>query len=130
MEDEGLVHFEGYTENGMPAFMEGRAAAVHKPLIAASRMHAKGMIGVLGSKEGVMIKQDSWTGKRIRELVFKAGNDEMLRLYKENGVYNFYLQEQGGTWRRFNYDTGAGETVFPTEGKQGECFPPGHSERK
>ena len=71
---------------------------------------------ILDSKGGVGIRQDSALGKEImrmvREMIWAKANDEVFKLYVENGVYVFYMQDESYAWHRFTYDTGAAETVM------------------
>ena len=45
--------------------------------------------------------------------VQNTASDELLKLYVESGVYNFYVRDDSGAWNNMNYDTGAAEIVFP-----------------
>jgi hypothetical protein len=72
IEDEGPGRWEGYTEKGVLAHINGRRAAVHKPLISANKMHQKGTIGIVGAKGGAIIlprfvdwKEDPGAGAEI-----------------------------------------------------------------
>ena len=119
VEDEGAGQLAGWLENGNAVNTPGRIADVHKILVAASKMHAKGTLAVVGAKGGAIYRTDSWIGREIQKLIDWAGpKEEFIRLYLERGVYNFYVQDKDGKWHTENYDTGAGETVLPKSFKE------------
>ena len=37
----------------------------------------------------------------------QARSDELIKLYKENNIYNFYVKGFDGNWQAQNFDTGA-----------------------
>ena len=73
--------------------------------------------------------KDSLTGQKILELAMKAGDDAFTMLYQEKGIYNFYLQGEDYRWKRFNYDSGAGETAMPPSVGPEQRFPPRQARR-
>ena len=82
-------------------------------------MHKKGTLAVVDDQGGAIYRTNSWIGQAIRQLVRQAGRkEELIHLYLENGVYNFYVQSEEGEWICQNYDTGAGETAIPRKYKQ------------
>ena len=52
----------------------------------------------MGDHGGWAIPRDSRVGKHLRkamsEILSKYGHDELIRLYHEDGVYNFYVQQE------------------------------------
>ena len=87
----------------------GRRAPVHKPLIAPGKVTEKGSDVLFSGDGGYIIHKDSQLHKEMRkahEMLFrKHGYNDTTPLYKENGIYNFYvwrersvssLQEQVG----------------------------------
>ena len=42
-----------------------------------------------------------------------------IPLYVENGVYNFYVQDESYRWNPLNLDTGAASTVVPRSMRPG-----------
>ena len=114
--DGGPVMWHGYLENGKRGNVPGRYAEVHKTLVAASRIGRKGIMTILDGKGGVAIRKDSKIGQeimqKIREVLRRNPDNEVFKLYVENGVYIFYMQDENYEWQRFTYDTGAAETVM------------------
>ena len=43
----------------------------------------------------------------------QARSDELINLYKENNIYNFYVKGLNGNWHAQNFDTGAAVSVLP-----------------
>ena len=43
----------------------------------------------------------------------RAQADELVKLFKENNIYNFYVKDLNGNWQAQNFDTGAAESVLP-----------------
>ena len=41
----------------------------------------------------------------------QAQTDELVKLYKENNIYNFYVKDLDGNWQAQNFDAGAAESV-------------------
>ena len=117
--DEGAVRINGYLENGTPCYIPGRRAGVHKPLVSASRWGKKGMFMMMDGHGGTVIDDGSRLAQKIKKLIKEEFDrnpkEELVRLYLENGVYNFYVQNEDFSWTRYNLDSGAAETVFPIE---------------
>ena len=60
-----------------------------------------------------------------------ADDDEVLfDLYLEDMVYNFYVQDDQGQWKKYNYDSGAAESVTPSESDAAAFFPRGPAKRQ
>ena len=115
--DGGECTKYGYLENGEQCYIGGRFASVHKPLVSASRMGKKGFLMLFDGHGGNVICGDGVLGKKIRQLVKDefAWNpaENVIPLYLEDGVYNFYVQDENWKWQKYNVDTGAAETVHP-----------------
>ena len=66
-----------------------------------------------------MVSRFSPLGDKIRELVNEElrrdPEQEFTRLYVEDGVYNFYLQDEHFNWTKCNYDMGAAVSVLPKD---------------
>ena len=43
----------------------------------------------------------------------QARSDELIRLYREDNIYNFYVKGFDGNWQAQNFDTGAAVSVLP-----------------
>ena len=93
--DEGSVRLKAEDEYGRLRGVTGRVTAVHKPLIAASQCADKGQNSWLTKGGGWMVQKDSEVSKKVESLLQKEAakaEHEMLPIYEENGVYNFYLR--------------------------------------
>ena len=77
---------------------------MHKTLVAASRMHAKGTMAILGALGGAVVHKDSWTGRKILELAMKARDDS----FTTGGWRDGDAAQRGP---RATFSSGAGETV-------------------
>ena len=120
VDDEGPFQFLGYSLNGQLFRLNGRLADIHKPLVSAGKVTENCMI-ILKEHTGHVIPRTSNLAKKINEVIQNeleaSPKQELLKLKKERGVYNFYLNKNDGTnelWK-FNLDTGAACTVFPTK---------------
>ena len=122
IEDGGPVNIRGYLENGMPCSIPGRRALVHKPLVAASRFGKKGLLMLMDGHGGTVIDGRGELAEKIKQLIVKEFSSrpqsQLVKLYLENGVYNFYVQNEDFTWAKYNLDSGAAETVMPLEGDE------------
>ena len=56
---------------------------------------------------GILISRAMMKGPR------QTQTDELIKLYKENNIYNFYVKDLDGNWQAQNVDTGVAESVFP-----------------
>ena len=96
-------------EGGEPVMLMGHSAPIHKPLIAAGALTDKGsdvwMTGNGANSKGIagyIIRKDSDVQKEVRRAMTKIldkykpskveAPDGVIRLYKENGIYNFYVK--------------------------------------
>ena len=127
IEEQGNASQAGYSERGRAMRFRRKLHNVHKPLVSMSQVAGKGNLAIMTSDGGSVIEADSIGGRLITAVLAKIRNrtrpgagGELLRLYNENGVYNFYLQCADGTWKRYNLDSGAAATVFPVLDAQNE----------
>ena len=76
--------------------MRGRKADVGKPLAAAGDITDKGNDIYMSGDFGWVIQKDSeiWWAMRqaFSSALVKHGQDNMVRLYKERGIYNMYIR--------------------------------------
>ena len=75
----------------------GEKAEVHKILVSASAVHRKKQFSILQSGGGWVIGEQTPIGKELlaffEKLQKKYGTSDMLPLWEEKGVYNFYLKK-------------------------------------
>lgn len=81
-------------ESGRPVRIQGRLAEVHKTLCSASKCAKACRDGWITNGGGYLIPDDSALSHKIKKLIdaeaSKPGN-QVIPMYQENGVYNFYL---------------------------------------
>ena len=92
--DGGAWQFQGYNENGLLRSLNGRLSGVHKVLcFAAGRQDF-----YLGHDGGYMIPIHSniCQGMRIHfeKLAKRYGKNELIPVYLENIIFNFYLNRE------------------------------------
>ena len=91
----GKGRFAGIDEKGNRRGIGGTVAGVHKPLAAASDL-ARSHDGFLWEDGGALIPRKSPIALKMRQyyqqLVAQHGDDHILRLHREGGLYNFYLE--------------------------------------
>ncbi|CAK0798924.1 unnamed protein product, partial [Prorocentrum cordatum] len=104
VDDEGPFQFLGYSLNGQLFRLNGRLADIHKPLVSAGKVTENCMI-ILKEHTGHVIPRTSNLAKKINEVIQNeleaSPKQELLKLKNE-------------LWK-FNLDTGAACTVFPTK---------------
>ena len=92
----GSGHLGGTDENTKYWKLGGEFTDVHKILVSAGAVHNKGHFSWLEAGGGYVIPIGSKVGKELRdaqrEILDKYGTQELLPLWEENGVYNFYLK--------------------------------------
>ena len=122
--DDGPAKWHGYTEAGKPTNIKGRTADVHKPLVAAGKVVKSGKMIIMYGDGGFVMDAAGWLGERLQQVcddgLWRDPKQVELQLYLENGIYNFYLQAEDSSWKRFNLDTGAAEIVLPRNWQKGE----------
>ena len=102
-----------FLQDGRKCWLRGHVTDVHKPLISAgidkvAILHSSGgSIHSWNSPTGILISRAMTKGPR------EARTDELVNLYKENNIYNFYVKDLDGNWQSQNFDTGAAESVLP-----------------
>jgi hypothetical protein len=93
--DKGPVTIKGKDAQGNVRKMKGRVTEVHKALVAASQIHQSQDVW-LGLGGGVMMPRGGPIAqglhKEYERLVRKHGDKDLLPIYEERGVYNFYLK--------------------------------------
>ena len=94
--DGGAWQFQGYDENGLLRSLNGRLTDAHKVLCSAAEIACKGRQDFyLGHDGGYMILIHSKIGQGMRihfeKLVNWFGKNEIIPVYLENNILNFYL---------------------------------------
>ncbi|CAK0855964.1 unnamed protein product [Prorocentrum cordatum] len=97
--DGGPWEFLGYDENGRWRSLKGRLSGVHKVLCSAGKMATNGRQNFYMTADGGwVIPKDSDIGREIdrsiERCVSRYGTDELIPLYLEDQVYNFYMQRE------------------------------------
>ena len=94
------IAIKGSDEQGKPRRIKGKLAPVHKTLVSAGEVAIQGYDGWVGSDGGYLMPRTGKIADGLRQefarLVKKHGRTDLLPLYLENGVYNFYLREDAG----------------------------------
>ena len=66
-----------------------------------------------------MVEEDSTAGKILQHMAHRMMYDKIdgkfTRLHLEEGVYNFYLQDEKYKWEKYCLDSGAAAIVFPVD---------------
>ncbi|CAK0826208.1 unnamed protein product, partial [Prorocentrum cordatum] len=94
--DEGSLQLKAEDEYGVLRALKGRVTNVHKPLISVGQAAGAGQCSFLGRNGGWIFHEKSPIGKRVvgmLEKEAKAAKHQMLPVYREQGVYNFYLKK-------------------------------------
>jgi len=97
IEDMGGVRLKTRDEYDQRRKVAGRVTAVHKILASAWRINRDGRQRAwLTDEGGYLIPKDGPIAKgmeaALRQLIKQYGDKQLLRLYVERGVYNFYLK--------------------------------------
>ena len=95
----GRVKLDTVDEDWNMRAVRGAVTEVHKPLCSASEM-AKNHDAVLWQEGGFLIPKHGEAARRVREAVNKVikrfgRTAGILPLYREGGLYNFYLKRAG-----------------------------------
>ena len=93
--DKGRVKISGGDENGHERSLTGRVAGVHKCLVSAAKVAQAGSSGWLSKEGGYLIPASHPVHKKVEKLLEKAAAEhksQILPLYLERGVYNFYMK--------------------------------------
>ena len=116
--DEGQLMWPCFLQDGRKYRLRGHVTDVHKPLISAGRVPGKDKVAILHSSGGSILSWSSPTGTLISRAMTKgprqARSDELIKLYKESNIYNFYVKDLDGNW------AGA---KFRHRRCRGACFP-------
>ena len=97
--DGGAWLIQGYDENGLLRSLNGRHTGAHKVLCSAAEIACTGRQDFyLGDDGGYMIPIHSKIGQGTRthfgKLVNWHGKNELIRVYLENNIFNFYLNRE------------------------------------
>ena len=97
--DGGAWQFQGYDENGLLRSPNGRLTGVHKVLCSAAEIACTGRQDFyLGHDGGYMIPIHSKIGQGMRihfeKRVNWCGKNELIPVYLENNIFNFYLNRE------------------------------------
>jgi hypothetical protein len=97
IEDQGEAILRGHCEHGIIRKITARRADVHKVLVAGSAA-AKFQDAWITKGGGYLVPRSSPIAKglekELHKLINKHGDKNLIRLYEENGVYNFYLRRE------------------------------------
>ena len=98
--DEGKLLWPCFLQDGRKCRLRGHVTDVHKPLISAGNVLDEGKVAILHSGGGSILSWNSPTGILISRAMTRgprrAQVDELIKLYKENNVYNFYVKDLNG----------------------------------
>ena len=115
--DEGQLMWPCFLQDGRKCWLRGHVTDVHKPLISAGKVLGKDKVAILHSSGGSIFSWNSSTGNLISRAMTKVTrqvrSDELIRLYREDNIYNFYVKGLDGRWQAQNFDTGAAVSVLP-----------------
>jgi hypothetical protein len=100
--DFGAAKVTGEDESSNMRNIKGRIATVHKPLVSAATTADLGYDAWLGGEFSVLVPRKGPLGRElasaVERILTKHGWGTTVPLYKERGVYNFYLKmERKGT---------------------------------
>ena len=115
--DEGQLMWPCCLQGGRKCRLRGHVTGVHKHLISAGKVLGKEKVAILHSGGGSILSWRSPTGISIPRAMMKGPRqtqtDELIKLYKENNIYNFHVKDLDGNWQAKNFDTSAAESVLP-----------------
>ena len=98
--DGGAWQFQGYDENGLLRSLNGRLTDAHQVLCSAAEIACKGRRDFYldGHDGGYVIPIHSKIGKgmriRFEKLVNWHGKNELIPVYLENNIFNFYWNRE------------------------------------
>ena len=96
--DGGAWQFQWYDENGLLRSLNGRLIGAHKVLCSAAVACKGGQDFSLGYDGGYMIPIHSKIGHGMRthfeKLVNWHGKNELIPVFLENNIFNFYLNRE------------------------------------
>ena len=106
-----------FLQDGRKCWLRGHVTDVHKPLISAGKVLGKDKVAILHSSGGSIFSWNSHSGNLISRAMTKvtrqARSDELIRLYREDNIYNFFVKGFDGRWQAQNFDPGAAVSVLP-----------------
>ena len=96
---DGAWQFQGYDENGLLRSLNGRLPGVHKVLCSAAEIACNGrQDSYVGHDGGYMVPIHSKIGQGMRHHFGKwvswYGKIELIPVYLENNIFNFYLNRE------------------------------------
>ena len=99
IQDGGGHILKGRDERGGPVHLSGRLSDVHKVLASAGAMARKAKhIYVLGDDGGWIVPNGTYFFQALKQtltrLQHEIGVNELIPVYLENDIYNFYVQAQ------------------------------------
>ena len=96
--DFGRVRVPSIDENGNKRGIAGAVTAVHKPLGSAAEV-SKGHDSFIWHNGGALVPKNHLVAVGMRraynELTWRYGKEEILPLYREGQLYNFYVKQSG-----------------------------------
>jgi hypothetical protein len=94
--DKGGLKLQATTEARHPVTLNGRRADVHKILVSAGRVHAKGHVSYLNGAGGWVIPGGSALARKMEDLINEHARRTKgsLQLYQERGTYVGYVKVQ------------------------------------
>ena len=94
IQDRGGIRLVGTTENEELVQLNGRRTDVHKVLLSAGKVHAKGHLAVLGKGGGYIVPAGSDLAGLLREVVAQHAcrTPGVVPLHEERGTYVGYMK--------------------------------------
>ena len=93
----GTTSLRGKDEKGIGRKLTGQVTEVHKILVSAGALHKKGFSTWIGPGGGCIIPLkhpiNDALGVAYAAAIGKHGDEGIIPLYEENGVYNFYIND-------------------------------------
>ena len=93
----GTTSIRGKDEKGIGRKLTGQVTEVHKILVSAGALHKKGFSTWIGPGGGCIIPLkhpiNDALGVAYAAAIGKHGDEGIIPLYEENGVYNFYIND-------------------------------------
>ena len=99
VQDRGGLRVVAQDENGRMTRIQGRIAKLRKILCSGSKCAQAGQNGWITNGGGYLIPDNSALSHKIKKLIdaeAAKSNHELIPLYLENGVYNFYIKVGSG----------------------------------
>ena len=98
LDDRGAIIVPIADENGRECFLKARCVDVHKTLVSASAC-SRTQDAWITNDGGWLWPRDGPLGrelaKAVDKIMAKHGHKDIIPIYKERGVYNFYVRRRG-----------------------------------